>query len=108
MNTARLRADIDAGRTGDKRPGEDPAAAPLGTDEEAAGTPIDPDLAEQTRRAERRQDGEALSRQNATPKREDAPVSENRIGGAWLAVPWLGAVTALCLAVAALVWALAG
>ena len=36
----RLRADIDSGKTGDKVAGSDPAAAPLGTDEEAAGTPI--------------------------------------------------------------------
>jgi hypothetical protein len=35
-----LRADIDAGRTRDKVAGPDPAAAPLGADEEAAGTPI--------------------------------------------------------------------
>ena len=34
-----LRADIDAGRTGDKVAYPDPAAAPLGTDAEAAGTP---------------------------------------------------------------------
>lgn len=34
-----LRADIDRGVTGDKIPGSDPAAAPLGTDAEAAGTP---------------------------------------------------------------------
>lgn len=34
----RLRHDIDSGRTGDKIPVEDPAAAPLGTDDEAAGT----------------------------------------------------------------------
>ncbi|MCJ8144252.1 hypothetical protein MKI84_15120 [Ancylobacter sp. A5.8] len=40
MSTAeRLRADIDRGRTGDKVPFSDPAAAPLGTDDEAAGTP---------------------------------------------------------------------
>lgn len=37
-----LRSDIDAGRAGDKVAGSDPAAAPLGTDEEAAGTPISP------------------------------------------------------------------
>jgi hypothetical protein len=35
-----LRSDIDSGRTGDKVPADDPAAAPLGTDEEAAGTPV--------------------------------------------------------------------
>jgi hypothetical protein len=37
--TARLRAEIDSGRTGDKVATIDPAAAPLGTDDEAAGTP---------------------------------------------------------------------
>lgn len=35
----RLRADIDSGRTGEKVRYPDPAAAPLGSDEEAAGTP---------------------------------------------------------------------
>jgi hypothetical protein len=38
----KLRADIDAGRTREKVASSDPAAAPLGTDEEAAGTPISP------------------------------------------------------------------
>ena len=37
--TARLRAEIDSGRTGDKVATIDPAAVPLGTDDEAAGTP---------------------------------------------------------------------
>lgn len=36
--TDRLRHDIDSGRSGDKVPFIDPAAAPLGTDDEAAGT----------------------------------------------------------------------
>ncbi|WP_233713046.1 hypothetical protein [Amaricoccus solimangrovi] len=35
----RLRKDIDRGRAGDKVNWPDPAAAPLGTDDEAAGTP---------------------------------------------------------------------
>jgi hypothetical protein len=34
-----LSADIDSGRTGDKNPALDPSLAPLGTDDEAAGTP---------------------------------------------------------------------
>lgn len=38
VNGDQLRADIDAGRTGDKIPFPDPAAAPLGTDAEADGT----------------------------------------------------------------------
>lgn len=33
-----LRDDIDSGRTGEKVPASDPAAAPLGADDEAAGT----------------------------------------------------------------------
>lgn len=35
----RLRADIDQGRTEEKISVSDPAASPLGTDDEAAGTP---------------------------------------------------------------------
>lgn len=37
--TSRLRHEIDQGRTGDKVAFPDPAASPLGTDDEAAGTP---------------------------------------------------------------------
>ena len=37
-----LRADIDRGLTGDKVPGSDPAAVPLGTDAEAGGAPPTP------------------------------------------------------------------
>jgi hypothetical protein len=40
---AQLRDAIDRGRTGSKVPYQDPAAAPLGTDEEAAGTPPSPE-----------------------------------------------------------------
>lgn len=47
-----LRNDIDQGRTGDKVRFPDPAAAPLGTDEEAAGTPIDPQVIAQVRQRE--------------------------------------------------------
>ena len=39
----RLRADINEGRTLDKVRFPDPAAAPLGSDDEAAGTPISED-----------------------------------------------------------------
>ena len=40
---AQLRDDIDCGLTGDKVCWPDPAAAPLGTDEEAAGVPTSPE-----------------------------------------------------------------
>lgn len=38
-----LKGAIDSGRTGDKRASDDLGAAPLGTDDEAAGTPDTPD-----------------------------------------------------------------
>jgi hypothetical protein len=38
-NADQLRAAIDSGKTGDKVAFPDPAAAPLGTDAEAAGVP---------------------------------------------------------------------
>ena len=40
--TARLKYDIDRGRGGDKVDNIDPTAAPLGTDDEAAGNPPSP------------------------------------------------------------------
>lgn len=41
MTAEPLRTEIDRGRTGDKVAFPDPSAAPLGTDDEAAGTPSD-------------------------------------------------------------------
>lgn len=43
-NPAQAKDAIDSGQTGDKVPGFDPAAAPLGTDDEAGGArgaPVD-------------------------------------------------------------------
>jgi hypothetical protein len=52
-NVDQLRHDIDSGVTGDKVKAFDPAAAPLGTDEEAAGTPPAPEATTAARRIER-------------------------------------------------------
>lgn len=38
--TDKLRSDIDSGKAGDKVDHPDPAAAPLGTDDEAAGVGV--------------------------------------------------------------------
>jgi len=46
-NAERLRDAIDSGRTGDKVAWADPAIAPLGADEEAAGTPPTPEAMQQ-------------------------------------------------------------
>ncbi|PDT51753.1 MULTISPECIES: hypothetical protein [Sinorhizobium] len=51
-NPAQLRGDIQHGRTGDKRPGFDPAAAPLETDGEAAGTPLNAQMTQEARAAQ--------------------------------------------------------
>ena len=64
----RLRADIDAGRTGDKVPAADPAAAPLGADEEAAGTPLQADAVTLARRQE-------LGRQEKSRKSYVPPIA---------------------------------
>lgn len=63
-NPAQIRGDIDAGRTGDKTPGLDPAAAPLGTDEESAG-PMLPPAAEAAVRREARQGAPRVKAPNA-------------------------------------------
>lgn len=51
LNWEQVRDRIDSGATGDKVAGSDPAAAPLGTDDEAAGAPSEPseDEAERVR-----------------------------------------------------------
>jgi hypothetical protein len=48
----RLRSDIDHGRTGEKVDWPDPAAAPLGTDDEAGGTPVGAAVGRAVHRAE--------------------------------------------------------
>ncbi|WP_309084781.1 hypothetical protein [Chelativorans sp.] len=56
----RLRADIDEGRTGEKIAYPDPAAAPLGADDEAAGTP--PTAEQRRQELENRPEGKAQTR----------------------------------------------
>lgn len=58
---SQLRDDIDHGRTGDKVDALDPAVAPLGTDEEAAGTPPDARAVEVARAIERARPSQSIS-----------------------------------------------
>ncbi|EAQ01543.1 hypothetical protein OB2597_01602 [Pseudooceanicola batsensis HTCC2597] len=53
---SQLREVIDRGGAGDKVAFSDPAAAPLGTDDEAAGTPPSPEQVEKAAAAEARRD----------------------------------------------------
>jgi hypothetical protein len=84
--TERLRHDIDSGRTGDKIDWPDPAAAPLGTDEEAAGTPVPSLVAEAARR---RETGDHRPRRRG-------------IGAAWILISFV-TVAVTCI----LIWGLA-
>ena len=59
--TAQLRGDIDSGTTGAKVSAPDPAASPLGTDDEAAGNTPSEDRIEMAREAEKKI-GEAAKR----------------------------------------------
>lgn len=94
MNVARLKNDINSGRTGDKAPAFDPAAAPLGTDEEAAGTPMADAAVEMAQANENRPDGPEWARQNGATG--DQPRAGRRYGaGTWLLLLCLLALLAL-------------
>ena len=56
VTSAKLRDEIDHGQAGDKVSFPDPAAAPLGTDDEAAGHPPTPEQIAMARRLEVRED----------------------------------------------------
>ena len=103
-NVTELRARIDAGRTGDKVPGIDPATAPLGTDEEAAGTSPGPAAVTTALEDETRQ-GKARPAPGFTPAPQDsiAPDADPRQprGNFWIAL----IVAVIALALVYLIWA---
>ena len=74
-----LRSDIDRGRTGDKVEASDPAAAPLGTDEEAAGTPLPASVIDATRQLE-------LRRGRHAPR-------VRGLGAAWVLIGFIAVLT---------------
>ena len=98
---AQLRRDIDAGLTGEKVPYEDPAAAPMGTDDEAAGTPLSAQAAELAASAEPR-GGTSLDAPGVTEERFRPPLSSSAPKGvrAILAVLVLLAAGTLLVALA--------
>lgn len=63
-----VRGDIQAGLTGDKVAGFDPAAAPLETDQEAGGVCLDPEWVERTREQERAGRPNSARANAATPE----------------------------------------
>lgn len=72
--TARLRGAIDRGATGDKIGFPDPAATPLGTDDEAAGTPPSAEAVRQAASTE-------IRRADAPVRSPEAPRSLTGEGG---------------------------
>jgi hypothetical protein len=85
---SQLRRDIDSGRTGDKIAHPDPAASPLGTDDEAGGAPID---------------RKALAKARAQETGRDVPKGRPDATGPWV---WaiVGAVALVMAAAAAAVY----
>lgn len=71
---SRLRARIDQGRTGDKVAFPDPAAAPLGVDDEAAGAVSDPAAIEASSRRQQAIHEDRIPQIEADKARRRAPV----------------------------------
>ncbi|WP_052120922.1 hypothetical protein [Inquilinus limosus] len=93
--TQQLLRDINRGLTGDKIAAQDPAAAPLGTDDEAAGMPPSPEEVGDAR------EREAIGRPpDMSLMRGDQGVDRRRAPGSLMHVSALAAVLALLLAVA--------
>lgn len=81
-----LRSDIDAGRTMDKIRASDPAMAPLGADEEAAGTPLSAEAI-------------SMAREYEQQIRTRHPVPRRRIGYAWILIGFIIALATLIVLV---------
>jgi hypothetical protein len=92
LNASQQRARIDRGEQGDKVPGFDPAAAPLGTDAEAAGTPT-PEVALPP-------PGDARPQPGFAPAPEDSIAPDASPSKPRVAVGWPAAVVAAVAAVA--------
>jgi hypothetical protein len=79
--TAQLKADIDSGRTGDKNEVFDPGLSPLGTDDEAAGTPAEPHRIRLARRLEGAKRWAMGARRTSYAHQHGDPVLAAYIGG---------------------------
>lgn len=106
-NTAdRLRHEIDSGKTGDKVDFPDPAAAPLGTDDEASGHPVTPEQAAIARAHEVGRDTDP-----APPPREGdphRPLMANPGARLPAGAAWVLLMLAVLMVLVLVVWALTG
>lgn len=100
--TDQLRDDIQSGRTGDKVPGFDPAAAPLGTDDEAAGAPPSPQTVQAARIQEQAGPADGGRPNASTPEMQpDGRPPATDKGMLLGALAGLGAAAALAVALVA-------
>ncbi len=90
-NTAMLKADINSGRTGDKNEVFDPGLSPLGTDEEAGGTPLKPEQIRQARLDETRHRWRFGSRRTGAAHDKD---DRSTLGG------YIGLIVVIALVIA--------
>lgn len=96
-NTAQLRDAINAGETGDKIAGFDPAASPLGADDEAAGAPPSEAVVRQAYAAEMSGRPASATANAATPELQ--PDARLPRSGGWMSWALAGIAVALALAV---------
>lgn len=89
----RLRAEIDSGRTGDKVAFSDPAAAPLGADDEAAGHSPGPEEV-----------ALALRQERLTPGASARPGRLDRSGGGWSTPVMVATILATAVVLALGAW----
>lgn len=108
-NPAQIRGDIEKGRAEGKRPGFDPAAAPLETDAEAGGHPLGPEQVRTSRRTqdEAEESNDAASYSEAMREPQDPERPEPVGSGAMTIYVGLIAVALLIPAVTMLILYLA-
>jgi len=95
---AQVRGDIQAGLTGDKQPGFDPAMAPMETDAEAGGTPPKPGEALTARTEQRQGKQQEVSRDSGNAMRPVFSGNQPQRAGFWpVFVLILATVSALLL-----------
>jgi hypothetical protein len=95
-NAAQLRGDIDSGRTHDKVAHPDPAAAPLGTDAEASGSPP---TGEQVATARRHETARDVPQPAAADQPHQRGIAPNK-GVVWLIVGCVVVFAAIGIALA--------
>lgn len=99
QTAANVRGDIQQGLSGDKKPGFDPAAAPMETDSEAGGTPMDAEQVQIARASQHNPDPSDWEGTDATAMRNFEPQEEalRRRPFMWVAIAAILAIFAVLL-----------